>query len=85
MQHQTTAQVWITIYGLSKEYWRKRILFAIASEVGTPICTDSITSKPRMERAFGHYVRVLVDMNLNKELVHRILVERKGFAFFVDV
>lgn len=85
IQQQTTAQVWIRIYGLSQEYWRKRILFAIASGVGSPICTDSITSKPRMERSFGHYVRVLVDMDLNKDLVHRILVERKGFAFFVDI
>jgi len=85
MQQQTTAQVWIRIYGLAQEYWRKRILFAIARGVGSPICTDTITSKPRMERTFGHYARVLVDMDLNNELVHRILVERKGFAFFVDI
>lgn len=38
-----------------------------------------------MERSFGHYVRILVDMELNKDLVHKILVERKGFAFFVDI
>lgn len=38
-----------------------------------------------MERTFGHYARVLVDMDLNNELVHIILVERKGFAFFVDI
>jgi len=85
MQQQTTAQVWIRIFGLSQEYWRQRILFAIASGVGTPICTDSITSKPRIEGAFGHYARVLVDLSLAQDLVHRILVERKGFAFFVDI
>lgn len=85
MQQQTTAQVWIRIFGLSQEYWRQRILFAIASGVGTPICTDSITSKPRIERVFGHYARVLVDLSLAQDLVHRILVERKGFAFFVDI
>lgn len=38
-----------------------------------------------MERSFGYYVRFLVDMNLNKDLVHIILVERKGFAFFMDI
>jgi len=37
------------------------------------------------ERSFGYYVRVLIDMNLNKKLRDRILVERKGYAFFVDV
>jgi hypothetical protein len=65
MQNQSTVQVWIRIFGLPQEYWRQRILFAIASGDGTPICTDSITSKPRLDRAFGHYGRVLVDMNLS--------------------
>jgi hypothetical protein len=64
MQQQTTSQVWLRIYGLSQEYWRKKNLFAIASSVGTPICTDAITNKPRMERSFGHFARILVDMDL---------------------
>jgi hypothetical protein len=85
MQPQTTAQVWVRIFGLSQEYWRPKILFAIASSLGIPICTDSFTNKPMLERTFGHYARVLVDVNLAQELRYRILVERKGFAFFVDV
>jgi hypothetical protein len=38
-----------------------------------------------LERTFGHYARVLVDVDLAKKLIFKILVERKGFAFFVDV
>jgi hypothetical protein len=45
IQHQTTAQVWVKIHGLSQEYWRPKILFAIVSSVGTPICLDVETSK----------------------------------------
>jgi hypothetical protein len=85
VQKQTSAQVWIRIFGLSQEYWRQNILFAIASSIGTPICTDAYTNKPMMERTFGHYARVLVDVDLAKDLIYRVLVERKGFAFFVDV
>jgi hypothetical protein len=85
MQQQTTAQVWIRIFGLSQEYWRQNILFAVASSIGIPICTDSFTNKPMLERTFGHYARVLVDVDLAQDLVYKILVERKGFAFFVDV
>jgi hypothetical protein len=59
-------------------------LFAIASSVSTPICTDQHTNKPRFEREFGHFARVLVDMDLKKEPLYRVLVERTGFAFFVD-
>jgi hypothetical protein len=85
MQQQTTAQVWIRIFGLSQEYWRQNILFVVASSIGIPICTDSFTNKPMLERTFGHYARVLVDVDLAQDLVYKILVERKGFAFFVDV
>ncbi|XP_058747032.1 uncharacterized protein LOC131620024 [Vicia villosa] len=46
---------------------------------------DSTSNKTSFERAFGHYVRVLVDIDLAKELSYKILVERVGFAFFVDI
>ncbi|GAU40165.1 hypothetical protein TSUD_292700 [Trifolium subterraneum] len=85
LQQQTSAQVWIRIYGLSQEYWRPKIIFAIASGIGTPICSDSFTSKPMLDRSFGHYVRVLVDLNLFQDLRNRVLVERVGYAFFVDI
>ncbi|XP_058746952.1 uncharacterized protein LOC131619931 [Vicia villosa] len=84
-QNNTTAQVWVRFFGLSQEYWRPRILFAIASCVGTPICIDAASAKPRMDRTFGHFVRVLIDMDLSSPLNHNVLVEREGFAFFADI
>jgi hypothetical protein len=85
LQYNTSVQVWVRIYGLSQEYWHKNILFTIASSLGTPICTDSVTAKPMHERTFGQFVRVLVDMDLLQPLRYKLLVERKGFAFFVDI
>jgi hypothetical protein len=84
-QHNTSAQVWVKIYGLSQEYWRKNILFSIVSGIGSPICTDSVTAKPLIERTFGHYARVLVEIDLTQALRYKILVERKGYAFYVDL
>jgi hypothetical protein len=84
-QFNTSVQVWVRIYGLSQEYWQKNILFTIASSLGTPICTDSVTAKPMHERTFGQFVRVLVDIDLLQPLRYKLLVERKGFAFFVDI
>jgi hypothetical protein len=80
-----TAQVWIRIYGLSQEYWRPKILFAIAGSIGTPICTDAATNKSKFDRDFGHFARVLVDIDLKHAPTYRVLVERTGFAFFVDI
>ncbi|MCI21095.1 hypothetical protein A2U01_0042259, partial [Trifolium medium] len=85
VQQNVSAQVWVRIYGLSQEYWRPNIIFAIASSIGTPICTDAVTAMPLMERTFGQFVRVLVDMDLSQTLRHKVLVERKGFAFFVEL
>jgi hypothetical protein len=84
-QRNTSAQVWVKFFGLSQEYWHKNILFAIASSIGTPICVDSVTAKPMHERTFGQFARVLVDMDLSQPLRFKVLVERKGFAFFVEL
>ncbi|KAI5384637.1 hypothetical protein KIW84_071589 [Lathyrus oleraceus] len=65
---QTFAQVWIHIHGLSQEYWRPKINFAIASSIRTPFCTDFAIIKSCFDRPFGHYVRVLVDLDLYNEL-----------------
>ena len=84
LQQNNYVKVWMKIHGLSQEHWRKKIVFVVESSVGTPICVDSVTSKPALERTFGHFVRVLVDIDLTKELKYEVLVERKGYAFFVE-
>jgi len=56
-------------------------LFEIARALGTPLALDEATSK----RTFGHYARVLIEVNLTLELRERILVETKDFDFYVDV
>jgi len=60
-------------------------LYTGAGSLGTPIGTDAITTKPRIERTFGQFVRVLIDMDVSQTIRHKLLVERKGYAFFIDV
>ncbi|CAI8600059.1 unnamed protein product [Vicia faba] len=47
--NQSSAQVWVQIHGLAQEYWRPKIIFTIASSLGTPICIDSSSNKPLLE------------------------------------
>lgn len=78
---QTEYQCWIRIIGLPQEYWSPKILFEMAGCFGTPIALDETTIK----RIFGHYGRVLVDLDLNSKLRDEILVEREGYAFSVFI
>ena len=84
-QKNTSAQVWVRIYGLAQDYWRPKIITAIASSIGSPITIDAIAFKPMFERTFGQYVRVLVDIDISQTLSYQVLVERKGYAFCVDL
>ncbi|XP_045802788.1 uncharacterized protein LOC123896450 [Trifolium pratense] len=80
-QRQTHVQAWVRIYDLPQEYWRPRILFEIAGGLGTPLILDEATKN----RSFGHYARILVDINLSQRLFDDILVEREGHAFYVEI
>jgi len=78
---QTTTQTWVRIHGLAREYWQPITLFEIAGALGNPLTLDEATKK----RTFGHFARVLIEVDLNSHLHDRILVKRNGFDFYVDV
>jgi len=59
----------------------EQTLREIASAIGTPLLIDNATSK----RLFGHYARILVDMDFSRNLFHEIVVEREGYSFTVKV
>ena len=80
-QRNTHAQVWIRLLQLPQEYWMEQTLREITSVVGAPLLIDNATSK----RLFGHYARILVDMDFSRKIFHEIVVEREGYAFTVEV
>jgi len=82
---QTTSQCWVRFLELPQEYWSPNILSAIASCLGTPMCLDAATSKCPLERSFGHFTRVLIDIDLSAKIRHKLWVEREGYAFLVNV
>ncbi|MCI22077.1 ABC transporter B family member [Trifolium medium] len=66
---------------LPQEYRSHHTLFEIASAIGTPFSLDEATKT----RAFGHYARILVDMDLSRHVFYEILVEREGYSFKLAV
>jgi hypothetical protein len=55
----------------------ERTLYEIAGEIGTPLLIDNVTRN----RQYGHYARILVDLDLSKTIFYEVMVEREGFAF----
>jgi len=80
-QKQSHVQVWIRLLDLPQEYWLPETSMEIACGVGTPLLIDEATKK----RAFGHYARILVDVDLSKHIFEEVMVEREGYAFFVPI
>jgi len=76
-QKQTHSQVWGRFHYLPLEYWQPRILFEIVGAIGTPIIIDQHT----LNQSFGHYARVLVDINMAGFLPDSLWVERENFTF----
>lgn len=61
----STLPIWINLLGLRLDLWNSNVLSKIASKVGKPISTYKLTStKERLS-----YVRVLVEVDVLKELV----------------
>jgi len=56
-------------------------LFEIASGLGTPLITDDAT----LNRRFGLFARVLVDVDLSEQFFENVIVEREGHALSVVV
>lgn len=55
------------------------------SNIGTPIYTNFVITKPFIDCTFRQFVRVLIDIDLSQPLHHKVLVERKDFAFFFEL
>jgi len=58
-----------------------KTLFEIARATGTPLDIDSSTRN----RTFGHYARILVDMDLSHRNFHKVVVKMKGVTFHLEV
>jgi hypothetical protein len=75
------AQVWIRLLDLPQEYWLERTLLEIAGAIGSPLIIHAATQK----HTFGHYARMLVDIDFSLRIFYEMMVERERFPFPIKV
>lgn len=56
-------------------------LYEIVGAVGTPLLIDNVTRNI----LYGHYARILVDLDFSKKVYYEVMVEREGFAFPIAI
>ncbi|KAL6179500.1 hypothetical protein ACLB2K_051015 [Fragaria x ananassa] len=81
-QKNTNAQVWVNLWDLGLEFWEPHTLFEIAHGIGVPVKIDQNT----LERKFGLFARVLVDIDLSYDPPRELVVRRNnGESVIVEV
>ncbi|AES88682.2 hypothetical protein MTR_4g060870 [Medicago truncatula] len=67
------------------QLWKTKGPWQMASlgrgAVGTPLTIDNVTRN----RLYGHYARILVDLDLSRNIFYEAMVEWEGFAFPVAI
>ena len=78
-QRPTTAQVWCRFFNLGWEYWHPQILMSITKGIGSLLKIDRAT----LDGDFVHFARILIDVDLSKNLQESIILERDGNNFLL--
>ena len=78
---QTNAQVWVRLHSIPWEYWDEELLLSIGKTIGIPLDVDHAS----LRRDLCLYCRVQIDVDLQFPLPPKVLVERDGFSFEVNV
>ncbi|KAL6224829.1 hypothetical protein ACLB2K_003684 [Fragaria x ananassa] len=73
-KRNTNAQVWVRLWDLGLQFWEPVTLFEIANGIGVPVKIDHNT----LERRFGLFARVLVDVDLSCSPPCELVVRRSN-------
>ncbi|KAF9590401.1 hypothetical protein IFM89_034194 [Coptis chinensis] len=81
VQTKTNAAVWIKFPMLGQLYWDYKILMSMGRAFGSPVGVDKHT----LDRTFGNFASVLVEVDLSKPIPSQFLVEEdEGKSFLQD-
>ncbi|PIA32092.1 hypothetical protein AQUCO_04600033v1 [Aquilegia coerulea] len=71
VQRSSKALVWVKFPKLGQQYWDYEILMSLGKALGDPIGVDKHT----IDRDFGYFTSVLVEVDLSKSIPSEIVIE----------
>lgn len=63
----------------------QKMYLLLVAQLAPLIFVVQFTIKPKFDQEFGHFVRVLVNIDLRKLPIFFVLGERIGFELFLDI
>ncbi|KAF5176880.1 zinc ion binding / nucleic acid binding protein [Thalictrum thalictroides] len=80
-QKRTNALIWIRLPNLPMECWDVESLLSIGRGVGYSMKVDETS----LNKQFGYYANVLVDVDLTKPIPNQVLVTTEDYEFWQDI
>ncbi|KAF9596099.1 hypothetical protein IFM89_007152 [Coptis chinensis] len=81
-QSASNALIWVKFPKLSQQYWDYELLLAMGKTLGAPVGVDRHT----IDRDFGFFASMLVEIDLSKPIPPQIWVEEEdGISFIQEV
>ena len=74
------ARVWLRMHGIGYEFMHSSVILSLATAFGRPIRIDTDS----LDRCFGNYVRVLVEVDLAQPLETSVMLESPSLSLTVD-
>ncbi|KAK2638051.1 hypothetical protein Ddye_025846 [Dipteronia dyeriana] len=77
-QRTTNAKIWVWFYDLPWEFWHPQILSDMTRGIRIPLKFD----RANLEGDYGHFARMLIDVDLSKSLHDSIMIEVEDDCLF---
>ncbi|XP_057808795.1 uncharacterized protein LOC131023267 [Salvia miltiorrhiza] len=79
-ESSSIAQVWVRIYYLPVEFWHPEVISGIGRWLGQPLKIDGTS----MTEDVGHFVRMLVEIDLAQPLPETMNIDGGDYTFAVE-
>ena len=80
-QKISITQLWTRFHRLPWELWDPQLLCDIASKIGTLVRIDCVT----LDKDFGHYARVLIEVDLASTLQYQLFLNCQGIMYDFEI
>lgn len=78
---RTSNALWVRMPKLGQQFWDYEVTMTIGKAIGTPIGVDKRT----LDREFGYFANILVDVDMSKPIPTKVKINEDGGRQFEQI